>query len=90
MRSTKKINKIFRSSSLWTCLHLIVILKSRNKITDFLKLLAWVWAFKDEGRIQIKKHTQYSTRLEMYVHRSLTILNITVTLSRSGTTSYMN
>ena len=33
--------KNFCSSSLWTCLHHMVILKSQNKITDFLMILAW-------------------------------------------------
>ena len=28
------------SSSLWTCLHHMVIIKSQNKITDFLMILA--------------------------------------------------
>ena len=31
--------KNFRSSSLWTCLHYMVILKSQNKITDFFMIL---------------------------------------------------
>ena len=43
MRSTK--NKIFCSSSLWTCLHHIVILRSQNEITDFLIILAWASPF---------------------------------------------
>ena len=34
--------KHFCSSSLWTCLHPMVILRSQNKITDFLMTLAWV------------------------------------------------
>ena len=37
--------KIFCSSSIWTCLHHMVILGSQNKITAFLMTLAWVWAF---------------------------------------------
>ena len=32
--------KNFRSSSLWTCLHHMVILKSQNKITDFFMILS--------------------------------------------------
>ena len=36
--------KNFCSSSLWTCLHHMVILRSQNKITDVMTL-AWVWAF---------------------------------------------
>ena len=34
------------SSSLWTCLHHMVILKSQNKITDFFMILAWASPFK--------------------------------------------
>ena len=37
--------KHFRSSSLWTCLHHIVILRRQNKITDFLMILAWASPF---------------------------------------------
>ena len=33
------------SSSLWTCLHHMVILRSQNKITDFLMILAWASLF---------------------------------------------
>ena len=36
----------FCSSSLWTSLHHMVILKSQNKITDFLMILAWASPFK--------------------------------------------
>ena len=38
--------KNFCSSSLWTCLHHMVILRSQNKITDFLMILAWDSPFK--------------------------------------------
>ena len=34
------IKKILRNSSLWTCSHHIAILKSENKNTDFLMILA--------------------------------------------------
>ena len=44
MRSTK-ILKIC-SSSLWTCLHHMVILRTQNKITDFFMILAWASPFK--------------------------------------------
>ena len=44
-RSTK--NKKTSSSSLWTCLHHMVIFRSQNKITDFFMILAWVWAFNE-------------------------------------------
>ena len=37
--------KNFCSSSLWTCLHHMFILKSKNKITDFLMILAWASPF---------------------------------------------
>ena len=37
--------KNFCSSSLWTCLHDMVILRSQNKITDFFMILAWVSPF---------------------------------------------
>ena len=37
--------KNFCSSSLWTCLHHMVILRSQNKITDFLLILAWASPF---------------------------------------------
>ena len=43
MRSTKIIKNC--SSSLCTCLHHTVILKTRNKITDFLMILAWASPF---------------------------------------------
>ena len=39
----QKVNtkiKNFCSSSLWTCLHHMVILRSQNKITDVLTILA--------------------------------------------------
>ena len=35
----------FCSSSLWTCLHHMVILRSQNKITNFLMILAWASPF---------------------------------------------
>ena len=43
--ATEKLKKKC-SSSLWTCLHHMVILKSQNKITDFLMILAWASPFK--------------------------------------------
>ena len=43
MRSTKIIQ--ICSSSLCTCLHHMVILRTRNKITDFLMILAWASPF---------------------------------------------
>ena len=43
MRGTK-IKKLC-SSSLWTCLHHMVILRTRNKITDFFMILGWASPF---------------------------------------------
>ena len=44
MRRTKI--KTFCSSSLWICLHHMVISRSQNKITDFFMILAWASPFK--------------------------------------------
>ena len=49
MRSTK-IRKIC-SSSLCTCLHHMVILRTRNKITDFLMILEWASPFNEASGI---------------------------------------
>ena len=49
MRSTKIIK--ICSSSLCTCLHHIVILRTRNKITDFLMILVWASPFKRENNL---------------------------------------
>ena len=49
MRSTKIIK--ICSSSLCTCLHHMVILRTRNKITDFLMILAWASSFNISGTI---------------------------------------
>ena len=46
MRSTK-IKKNC-SSSLWTCLHHMVILRTQNKITDFFMILAWASPFNND------------------------------------------
>ena len=43
--------------SLCTCLHHMVILRTRNKITDFLMILAWASPFKTW--IKIKKCPKY-------------------------------
>ena len=42
-----RITKIKKncSSSLWTCLHHMVILRTQNKITGFLMILAWASPF---------------------------------------------
>ena len=55
--------KNFRSSSLsclMTCLHHMVILRSQNKITDFLMILAWDCPFNER--------TQSFTGLDISVH----------------------
>ena len=49
MRSTK--NKKNCSSSLWTCLHHMVILRTQNKITDFFMILAWASPFNRKPTI---------------------------------------
>ena len=46
MRSTKIIKNCSSSLCRPTCLHHMVILKTRNKITDFLMILAWAGPFK--------------------------------------------
>ena len=45
MRSTKIIKNC--SSSLCTCLHHMVIIRTRNKITDFVMILAWASPFNE-------------------------------------------
>ena len=49
MRSRKKLKNC--SSSLWTCLHHMVILRTRNKTTDFLMILAWASPFNHCTRL---------------------------------------
>ena len=39
--------KNFCSSSVWTCLHHMVILRCQNKITDFFIILAWASPFNN-------------------------------------------
>ena len=59
MRSTKIIK--ICSSSLCTCLHHMVILRTRNKITDFSMILAWASPFnmtiwcKHVHRLELQK-----------------------------------
>ena len=48
--------KNFCSSSLWTCLHHMVILRSQNKITDFLMVLAWASPFRYHLLNMLKKN----------------------------------
>ena len=45
MRSTKIIKNCSSNVSLCTCLHHMVILRTRNKNTDFLMILAWASPF---------------------------------------------
>ena len=63
MRSTKIIKN--SSSSLCTCLHHMVILRTRNKITDFLMILAWASPFKpfEPNKIVRQKSQPSATRL---------------------------
>ena len=50
------------SSSLWTCLHHMVILGSQNKITDFFMILAWASPFNIQAQMlaAIKEHSEYT------------------------------
>ena len=59
MRNTKIIK--ICSSSLCTCLHHMVILRTRNKITDFLMILAWASTFKIA--------TFYATYVELWFNQ---------------------
>ena len=58
MRSTKIIK--ICSSSLWTCLHHMVILTTQNKITDFFMILAWASPFKVRYKGNIKRHLLFA------------------------------
>ena len=42
--AAQKIKNV-RGSSLLTCSHHMVILRSQNEVTDFFLILGWVWAF---------------------------------------------
>ena len=66
MRSTKVIK--FCSSSLWTCLHHMVILRTRNKITDFIMILAWASPFN--YIIVVKLDLVWNVCIEYFVHNS--------------------
>ena len=67
--AAQQIKKNFCSSSLWTCLHDMVILRSQNKITDFFMISAWVWAFK-ECKIWI-----LSRNTDIHVYGDLNVTN---------------
>ena len=76
MRSTK-ILKIC-SSSLCTCLHHMVILRTRNKITDFLMILAWASPFNTaplvlKGRICHLQSNRDRILVQVTIHRRLMI-----------------
>ena len=62
MRSTKIIK--ICSSSLCTCLHHMVILGTRNKITDFFMILAWASPFKHQDlqmfALKLNKYEYFS------------------------------
>ena len=53
------------SSSLWTCLHHMVILRSQNKITDFWMILAWASPFKytSSRRPRVKSNRHLDVQL---------------------------
>ena len=64
MRSTKIIK--ICSSSLCTCLHHMVILRTRNKITDFLMILAWASPF---NLAQIQRCVELTASLSLVLIR---------------------
>ena len=72
MRSTKFIKNC--SSSLCTCLHHMVILRTRNKITDFLMILAWASPFNRSIKLIIISHTikfgSRKLRINVFLERS--------------------
>ena len=68
--------KNFCSSSLWTCLHHMVILRSQNKITDFLMILPWASPFH-------LSETESETELPLALTLSLT-LSVVFTLTLVG------
>ena len=78
MRSTKIIK--ICSSSLCTCLHHMVILRTRNKITDFLMILAWASPFKasfyiPENRLNFPITKGFRTKIPMkLVYQYMAIL----------------
>ena len=57
MRSTK-IKKTFAVLVYGHVYTIMVILRSQNKITDFLMILAWVWAFNGYGNMALLPHCQ--------------------------------
>ena len=71
MRSTKIIKNC--SSSLCTCLHQMVILRTRNKITDFFIILAWASPFNLSNTLNHWLVTYDFESLYTNIHRSLSI-----------------
>ena len=63
MRSTEIIKNC--SSSLCTCLHHMVILRTRNKITDFLMILAWASPFKYKQKSDIAYFVPFLQNLQV-------------------------
>ena len=61
------------SSSLWTRLHHMAILRSQNKITDFLMILAWAVPLTIII-VSLKHITQYSGHF--YFERALIVNNV--------------
>ena len=50
-----------KSSSLWTCSHQMIILRSQKTITDFLMILAWLCRFKILHQNRIGSLITYSS-----------------------------
>ena len=63
MRSTKIKN--LSSSSLWTCLHHMVMLRSQNKISDFFMILAWACPFNPLNPHDALKHHFTSLKTDL-------------------------
>ena len=58
--------KDLRNSSLWTCSHLMAILRSQNENTNFFMILAWLCRF-NYPMILIKKRLFTFTKLHMLI-----------------------
>ena len=67
------------SSSLCTCLHHMVILRTQNKITDFFMILAWASPFKTHIFIY---RLIYGTDKQMCYVRNVVLLVIYIILIR--------
>ena len=75
MRSTKIIKNC--SYRLCTCLHHMVILRTQNKITDFLMILAWTSPFKKTIRSSHKAlvRTSYKYLLARHSYKRCTLIH---------------